>query len=150
MLQGFRIESRLGRLDPSGYTELGRTRFTTQCHPTRSEDRLLCSAFDGTRTRFAALDPASSSITTTAWLHGRFTGDSLSQDGWLSGWLGSEPVTIRATTFEGVRAPRAPGHHVMQVVATGDIIATVSYTPSGSMVRLYRNGPRMLRAAGSN
>jgi Zn-dependent protease with chaperone function len=150
MLQGFHFESRLSRVDPSGYTEFARTKFMAQCQATLSEDRLLCSVFDGTRTRFAALDPTSSSITAIAWLRGRFTGQYMSQDGWMSGWLGSEPVAIRAATLEGVRTRRAPGHVVTQVVATGGVIATISYGQNGSVLRFYRSGGGLLHAAGSN
>jgi hypothetical protein len=103
LLHGLRFESRLSRVDPSGSQELGRSHFMTACEVTSSDDRLLCSVFDGTRSRFAAVDPATSSITPLAWLWGRFAAESTSHDGWMSGWLGSDPVAIHPARREGIR-----------------------------------------------
>ena len=139
LLQGLRSESHLGHIDPSGYHELGRTRFMTFCHAVSSDDRMLCSVFDGTRSRFAALDPATSSITPLAWLHGRFAGESASQDGWMSGWLDTEPVAIHPGRREGIRAGIRSGNSVMQVLATGNIVGIVGYRHGGAVLHLYRH-----------
>ena len=148
LMQGLRMESRLTRVDPAGHTELARTRFTAQCLAAIVPDeRLICSVFDGTRTRFAAIDPATSNVTSMAWLPGMFAGAAISDDGWMSGWLGSEPVAVRPSTREGLRLSRSR-YHPGQVVAHGSTMATLSYAESGSTLRLYRLAPDHLRASG--
>ncbi len=75
LMQGLRMESRLSRVDATGHTELATTRFLAQCLASLVPDEsLTCSVFDGTRTRFAALDAATSSVTAMTWLPGRFAG----------------------------------------------------------------------------
>ena len=138
LLQGLRVESRLGRVDPSGYHELGRSRFMTVCHTEAHEDQMFCNAFDGTRTRFATLDPATSSITPLGWLRGRFAGESMSQDGWMSGWLDGEPVAIHPMRREGFRASIDSGPPLMQVFGGGNVVGVAGYRDGGSVLLLYR------------
>jgi Zn-dependent protease with chaperone function len=148
LLQGFRMESRVSRVDPAGRTELARTRFTAQCLAAFVPgDSLMCSAFDGSRTRFAALDAATGSVTSMTWVDGRFAGHAISEDGWMSGWLGSEPVAVRPSTREGLRLPRSR-YQVSQVVAHGRTLAALSFSPRGSMLLLYRLHADHLRAGG--
>jgi hypothetical protein len=100
-------------------------------------DRLLCSAFDGSRTRFIALDPGSRRITPLAWLPGRFARHGSSANGWLTGWADASIVALRLDTGEGLRVTR--GHYpVTQLGLTDNVLATVTYeTAVRSMVRLY-------------
>jgi hypothetical protein len=50
------------------------------------EDRLVCHAFDGTRTRVVEVDPATGRINPLATLHGRFISHGRAGGGWLTGW----------------------------------------------------------------
>jgi hypothetical protein len=148
LLQGFRMESRVSRVDAAGRTELARTRFTAQCLTAFvPADSLMCSAFDGSRTRFAALDAATSTVTSMTWVAGRFAGIAISEDGWMSGWLGTEPVAVRPSTREGLRLPRSR-YQVSQVVAHGGTLAALSFSERGSMLLLYRLQAGQLRAGG--
>ena len=148
LLQGFRMESRVSRVDSAGHTELARTRFTAQClAAVVPGDSLMCSAFDGTRTRFAALDAATGNVTSMTWIPGRFAGNTMSEDGWMSGWLGSEPVAVRPATRDGLRLTRSR-YQVSQVVAHGRTVAALSFSERGSMLLLYRLHADHLRAAG--
>ena len=148
LMQGFRMESRVSRVDPAGHTELAKTQFMAQCLAALVPDEsLMCSAFDGTRTRFAAFDAATSRVTAMTWMPGRFAGTAMSEDGWISGWLGSEPVAVRPTTREGLRLTRSR-FQASQVVAHGSTLATLSYSERGSVLRLYRLQSDHLRAAG--
>jgi Zn-dependent protease with chaperone function len=148
LMQGLRMESRLSRVDAAGHTELATTRFLAQCLASLVPDEsLTCSVFDGTRTRFAALDAATSSVTAMTWLPGRFAGTAISDDGWMSGWLGSEAVAVRPSTREGLRLTEGRGR-AAQLVAHGSTLAAISYGEHGSMLSLYRLHSDHLRAAG--
>jgi hypothetical protein len=81
------------------------------------------------------------------WLHGRFAGTAISDDGWMSGWLGSEAVVVRPSTREGLRF-KASRDRASQLVAHGSTVAALSYAERGSMLRLYRLHVDHLRAAG--
>jgi hypothetical protein len=70
-------------MGPRAGAELGVSRLDASCDARPIEDRLVCSAFDGTRTRIVALDQ--SGVTPITSLPGRFVSHGRAGSGWLTG-----------------------------------------------------------------
>jgi hypothetical protein len=70
-----------------------------------ADDRLVCTAFDGTRTRLTSVDPATGRIDPIGTLEGRFASYQRATTGWLTGWCDSGPIALRLATRELVAIP---------------------------------------------
>src|SRR3954471_11465909 len=131
-------ETRLARIEGDARIEAGFSRLETTCTAgTLPEERIVCAAFDGTRTHLAAIDPATAAVTPLVMLDGRFWGGNVVADGWTSGWWESGPAAIHLATHAVVRAPRIADEFVSLLTATDAVVATVSPMDEGARVRLY-------------
>ena len=101
-------------------------------------NRLVCSAFDGTRTRFIALDPASRQVSRLGWLDGRYAFTRRPNNGWLSGWRNSTPVALNLERRIAVEGERSDDYRAFVVTGADDMIATMSFNASGSTIRVIR------------
>jgi Zn-dependent protease with chaperone function len=129
--------SELWRIGQDDRTPLGISRIETQCFADAlGDDRLVCGAFDGTRTRIVALDPATGRISAIGALSGRFASYGRSGTGWLTGWCDSTPSAIRLRTREVIRLERGEAG-LVGLAATDRWVGAVSSDGSGSTVRLY-------------
>jgi heat shock protein HtpX len=129
--------SQLWRISQSGHRDLGTTRIATHCFPEAlGDDRLVCSAFDGTRTRLLVLDPATGAISALGTVDGMFASYERSPTGWLTGWCNSTPVALRLATREVVAASgREPG---FVGFATGErFVGTITSTGASSTIRVF-------------
>ena len=99
---------------------------------------LACSAFDGTRTRFIALNPASHEVTALGWVEGRYAFTRRPSNGWLSGWRDSTPVALNLERRIAVEGERAGDYRAFAVTGADDSIATMSLNASGSTIRVIR------------
>jgi Zn-dependent protease with chaperone function len=136
MLQRYNQESRYWRIGPASRVELGMSRLGADCHAgLLAEDALVCSSFDGTRTRLFTLR-ADGRIHGLATIDGRFTSDRNIVPGWLSGWAESTPVAIRLATRDAFRLPEDHGP-VGHLSASADRLAAVTFAASGPTVRIY-------------
>ena len=129
--------SRLWRISQSGQRDLGTTRIATHCFAEAlGDDRLVCSAFDGTRTRILVLDPATGGISALGTVNGMFASYERAPTGWLTGWCNSTPVALRLGTREVVAASdREPGFIGF---ATGErFVGTITATGTSSTVRVF-------------
>jgi Zn-dependent protease with chaperone function len=108
--------------------------------------QLVCSAFDGTRTRVVTIEPGSAHITPVSTLWGHFSQYSTATSGWLTGWLDSTPLALRLATNEVLQISARPGEWISSVAATDAGVGTVSSRGGDSVIRLYRLQPA-LRAA---
>ena len=129
--------SQLWRLSQGGQRELGTTRIATHCFAEAlGDDRLVCSAFDGTRTRILVLDPTSGAISALGTVDGMFASYERAPTGWLTGWCNSTPVALRLGTREVVAASgREPGFIGF---ATGErSVGTITSTGTGSTIRVF-------------
>jgi heat shock protein HtpX len=129
--------SRLWRLSQSDQRDLGTTRIATHCFAEAlGDDRLVCSAFDGTRTRILVLDPTSGAISALGTVDGMFASYERAPTGWLTGWCNSTPVALRLGTREVVAASgREPGFIGF---ATGErSVGTITSTGASSRVRVF-------------
>lgn len=139
LFPGGQAQSRFSLMNAGKQAEVPITRFVSNCFNASADtDGLLCSVFDGTRTRFAAIDPETARITPVAWLDGQFTGTVMSPAGWLSGWSRSQAVAVRPITREAIRLTPADGmERVTYVTVTDHTFTTLSYNENGSTVRVY-------------
>jgi hypothetical protein len=139
LLPGGRAQSRFSRISGVTQDDVPITRFVTNCFSASLDtDGLLCSVFDGTRTRFATIDPETARVTPVAWMEGQFTGGVMSPAGWLSGWTRSQAVALRPITREAIRLTPARGtERVTYLTATDRTFTTLSYHQNGSTVRVY-------------
>ena len=149
LFPGGQAQSRFSLMNAGRQAEVPITRFVSNCfNGSMDTDGLLCSVFDGTRTRFAAIDPETARITPVAWLDGQFTGTVMSPTGWLSGWARSHAVAVRPITREAIRLTPANGmERVTYLTATDRTFTTLSYDQNGSTVRVYAIEEEAVRIA---
>jgi hypothetical protein len=138
MLQAPQRESRFWTIGRGGRHDLAITRLGTRClDRALDDDRLVCSVFDGSDTRFVAIDPETGRQSAVGTLPGRMEFYHSTAPGWLSGWAGPLPIALRLSTREAFRAGADPRHRVMQVTAADHVAGTVSFDGTRSTVRLY-------------
>jgi hypothetical protein len=132
-----RSDAHLWRVQRDEPVDAGRSRLDASCLAGAMADRLVCSAFDGTRTRIVAIDPESGSMTGLAIMTGRFHASGRSAQGWLTGWLDSTALAVRLATADAIRPP-ARRHEFVQIVTTTEaVMGTVTWSDEGSRVRVY-------------
>jgi hypothetical protein len=120
-------------------TELGMSRLDAQCFAAAlANDELLCSAFDGTRTRFISIDPASKRFAGLAWMQGRFYARELSTGAWLAGWRDDRPVALNLRRRQAVEISSQGSDRPFQVAASDQVVATIGYNGAGTTVKLYK------------
>ncbi len=136
-------ESQLWRLRDGRRVDAGRSLLDASCvNDTLSDPRLVCSAFDGSRTRIVAIDIDSGTVTALTTIDGRFRAGAGAARGWLTGWADSGPVALRLATREAIRPPFAVREYVSMVAATDAVIGTVAWKDGGSRIRLYGVAPQ--------
>jgi Zn-dependent protease with chaperone function len=140
-----RSETRVRRVDGESGSDVGLSLLDNDCGASTSDDRIVCAAFDGTRTHLVAIDAATATLTPVVTLDGRFWSSQDANYGWMAGWWESGPAAIRLATRDVVRPPRT-SDFVSLIAATDKVIATVSPTDEGSRVRVYRLPPGKLAA----
>ncbi len=138
MLQPPQRELRFWSIGTAGRNDVAVSRLGTRCvDRVLGDDRLVCSVFDGSDTRFVAIDPATGQATALGALRGRMVVYHAASPGWLSGWADSTPVALRLSTREAFRAAADPLHRVTQITAAEHVAGTVSFDGTRSIVRLY-------------
>ena len=126
------------RLAGDAVNDIAVSRLTAQCFGgALDSDQLLCGAFDGTRTRFIGLDPASKRLMGLAWLDGRFTAFHTSPGEWLAGWRDGSPVVLNVHRRQAIGIPRDCRDRVFQLAASDRSVATIAFDGTGSTVKLY-------------
>jgi Zn-dependent protease with chaperone function len=118
-------------------TTVAVSRLGAQCAAVALDDeRLICTMFDGSVTRVAALDPTGR-VTPIGSLPGRFVGYERTGAGWLTGWADTSPIAVRIATKEAVRIKSVPGSPVVRLAAADGVVATIGYIRGGATVRVY-------------
>jgi hypothetical protein len=131
-------ETHFRAVDGDGVNDVAVSQLDAECHPgALSSDDLLCSAFDGTRTRFMAVDPASRRFQGLARVNGRFLVTNEATGNWLPGWLGSSPAVLNPTERLGFRLACDCRDGIAYLAATDRILAAIAHGSAGSTVRLY-------------
>jgi hypothetical protein len=131
-------ESRLWRLGPGTRIQTGHSLLDVGCMGDALPDgQLLCTAFDGTRTRILALEADRGSVTAIGMIDGQFHPDAVNSRGWLTGWSSGRPTAIRLATREALRPPSVAHEFVNLVAPAESVIATATMMNGRTRVRLY-------------
>jgi hypothetical protein len=129
--------SRVWHLGRNGAADLGTSHIASNCVPDVTlDERLICNAYDGTRTRIVALDPATRAIGALGAMHGRFLADEFSPAGWLTGWLESTPVALRLATREVLTFSERP-HALMGITASDGWLAALTADGTRTKIQLF-------------
>ena len=135
---GPRVESRFSTIDDRGYSTFATSRLDVTCRTTASDDEgPTCTAFDGTRTHFFAIDAAQRRVAALASMIGRFFYRRPAGGGWIAGIWDGAPVLIRAATHEAIRVDGRKGDRPFTLAVAENVIGTVSSDTDGSTIRLY-------------
>lgn len=101
------------------------------------EGRVVCTAFDGLRTRVVTIDPTTGVVSALAMMDGRFGRTGSVTGGWLSGWKDSTPAALRLATREAFRPRKNKDEFVTAVTGADAVVGTVASIDDGSRVRVY-------------
>lgn len=136
-----RSESSLWSLSDRGDKVIGTSNAELTCHASRTfEEPSTCAAFDGTRTRFFAIDTETRALIPQASIFGHVHVSGIDDRGWLNGWwdhtaLALHPATKTAIHF-GDRTREGPYY-----IAVGSAAVAGIFSEGGkSTVRIH---PRM-------
>jgi Zn-dependent protease with chaperone function len=134
-----RSESRFWSIDDNGRRSIFATsRLDLVCQTTSGdEDATLCTAFDGMRTRFFAVDPATRRLAALASVSGRFYLRGEAGGGWLAGWWERSLVLVRASTGEAIRIADGEWRTPILLAKAEKLFGAVFAQDRGSVVRLY-------------
>jgi len=133
-----REESRLWHLNTASQSLTAHSRLSVHCTTgDPSSASLVCSAFDGERTRLAVVDPSDARITPIGAFDGRFRQYGSIGRGWISGWLDSTPVVLSPASNRALTVAARPREWIRALAATGSTLASVSTTRNGCIIRLY-------------
>ena len=129
--------SHLWHMGQGSHRDLGISRIATDCYPSViGSERVVCSAYDGTRTRIVSVDPTTGKISAIGSLDGLFAGDDHPPAGWLTGWRDSTPVALRLNTRELVTLPER--QHALVGLTTSDRwFGTITMDGGRSKIRLF-------------
>ena len=131
-------EAHLWRLGSGTRVQAGRSLLDVGClAEAMADSSLLCTAFDGTRTRILAVEPEQGAVTAIGMIEGQFYADAVIARGWLTGWSDGRPTAIRLATREAFRPPRQEDEFVNLVAPAEHVIGTAAMLDEGTRVRLY-------------
>jgi hypothetical protein len=134
----YRIESRYWSLDRDGRRELGSSALHAECSAAPLPGTTLaCSAFDGSRTRFFRIDPATGETTPVGYVEGRFVGLDSHGEEWLPGWANGTPAAISLATREIVRLRGSRGA-VSQLHVSGHHLAALMVGDGGMRAKVIQ------------
>jgi heat shock protein HtpX len=131
-------ESRIWRLGSGARGNAGRSLLDVSCGlEPRDGESVVCTVFDGTRTRIVTIEPATAAITALGTMDGAFYADPASAAGWLTGWWCGAPAIVHLETRLVLRMPSHAIEHVRVVAATAGVIGAAGPIDGGTRVRLY-------------
>jgi hypothetical protein len=143
------MRTRLTRITPSRTAELPESQLDTTCSDrVFDSERLVCLAFDGSRTHLLAVDPSGGEPRAIGSVAGRFVSYRPTRAGWLSGWIDSGTwigasawtsagqVAIDAASGRAVSA--GPDLRAEELTVVGRVAGTLTRDASSARVRLYR------------
>jgi Zn-dependent protease with chaperone function len=100
-------------------------------------DALACGAFDGTRTRFVAIDPVARRLSGVAWVEGRFYPLGTATGPWLTGWRDCAAAALNLARRQAIQVGACGADRVFRVSASDRVVAALSYNGTGTTIRLY-------------
>ena len=135
MMPVFNEESRLWQLSADGRKDLVGSRLTVNCSARAMTGRVLCSGFDGRRTRLLTVGP-DAAVAPNATLAGRFIEMGRTPDGWVTGWWNRHAIALRVETGEAFQlAPEQP--RPSHLAPADGLIGAISFETGRQIVRVY-------------
>lgn len=116
---------------------LGESHFGAHCTSGLADGALVCTVFDGARTRLLRFDATDGSIKAIGWLEGRFFAEHSVSDGWLLGWRNSTPMALDVANRRAVQLSRSQGRPGGLAVS-GEWLAALVMDGEQVGLRLYR------------
>jgi hypothetical protein len=136
MMPVFNTESRLWQVSADGRKTLVRSRLAVNCSAGGMAGRVLCSAFDGRRTRFLAVGP-DDAVDPIAMLRGEFFEMGRTPDGWITGWWNRRATAVRLDTGEAFQFAPEEGTRPSHLAPADRVIGAMSYEAGRQVVRVY-------------
>ncbi|HEX2452155.1 MAG TPA: M48 family metalloprotease [Vicinamibacterales bacterium] len=126
------------RADSAKSFDGGRSRLRADCFDeTQPSRRILCSVYDGSRSRLIALNAQSDVPEPVGAIDGRFYSHRRVVNGWISGWLSSTPVAIRIAGPVALQVVQDGSGYVNELAANDTAFATVTANGESSTIRVY-------------
>ena len=119
---------------------LGSSRLGTTCSGAGAPDNhLLCSAFDGKRTRFALIDGDSGQVIPVGWMPGRFLNFNRGAAEWASGFAGSTATLVNASSRQTLEFGADQDCNGLRTVAATNAVVVGAWARANSTtIRLFR------------
>jgi hypothetical protein len=133
----FHGESRFWRAAAEGREDLLRSRLDVNCSAYGAAGRVMCTAFDGRRTRFLTVGP-DAVVEPVAMLPGGFIEMGRTSDGWMTGWWNRRATALRLETGEAFQVAPEEGRQASLLAPADGLIGALIYEPARQVVRLYR------------
>jgi hypothetical protein len=133
------LQSRYWSIGDSGVTALGSSRLGAGCAAGMHDGGLVCTVYDGSRTRIVRIAADTGAVTGLGWMNARFISDGDVANGWLTGWVSSTAVAIDLASGDVLRLPRTEGA-VSHMSVSGGRLAAVVCGPGPCSLRIYKIG----------
>ena len=135
---GYRTESRLWTIGDGGASAFATSHLDLRCEGHDLDEKATtCAAFDGTRTGFFAVDPASLRLTPLASVTGHVYLRRATGPGWFSGWWDNMPVLMRPAARDAIGVAADGGGSPNQLALGDKLVAAAWSNENDSAVRLY-------------
>lgn len=131
-------DTRIWKLDANGRSLVADSQLEISCSGAAVHGALVCAAYDGTRTRLAAIAVSTGNILPLA-----VAPDILAPSaehasaGWLSAWGARAPSAIDINALTAFQLPRSPGRSVIEMSGAGNRVAAVEWMGDRSRVAIY-------------
>jgi Zn-dependent protease with chaperone function len=137
MRQEYGAESRFWSIGRDGASPFATSHFDLRCPHQNAGQRLVCAAYDGTRTGIYSVDAATQRLTAMAVMTGRFFPRGATGAGWMTGWWEHAPVLMHPATRTVLRVDGRDQQRPDLLAMTESIVGAVWSNGSESTVRLY-------------
>jgi hypothetical protein len=135
---GVRAESRFWTVSERGNSAFLPSRLDLRCEGASTGDEgATCTAFDGARTGFFAVDPLGRRSTPLASVDGHFYLLSDTGRGWVLGRWDRGLVLLRAAKQQAIRVAEADGTSIEDLAIAGQTLGAASWNGHASTIRLY-------------
>jgi Zn-dependent protease with chaperone function len=133
-----RTESRLWRLNDRGAAMFGASNAEVTCHASSAiGGPATCVAFDGSRTRFFAIDAATQQLAAQASIASRIYVSNIDDSDWLIGWWNQSPAALHPGTRRAVEFGNETGARPYQIAMGTHVMAGIFPQGRTSTVRIY-------------
>ena len=140
VFQGANPGVRWWRTGKDHSAKVGSSRLGTTCSIAGApENHVLCSAFDGRRTRFILIDGESGELTPVGWLPGRFLNFNRGAGEWVSGYCGSTVTLVNARRRQTLQFGSDEYRGGLQSTAATDSVVVGAWGQATSTtIRVFR------------